>query len=165
MSQQTSSDQNDHTGAEDAHETADTRSFSRRTFLKASAAAVALPAGLGLFGMTPSALADGADRALGGSAAGLGALPAISLGGAAVRPPSVPLAVRSPYMSTWLPATELTSTIPQFWYGNNRGFNGLVDIDGTTYAWAGQPQVNGAVVPALTQTSLRALPDRSPPMK
>ena len=30
----------------------------------------------------------------------------------------------------------------------------LLDIDGTAYAWAGQPQVNGSAVPALTQTSL-----------
>jgi Domain of unknown function (DUF5127)/Domain of unknown function (DUF4965)/Domain of unknown function (DUF1793)/Domain of unknown function (DUF4964) len=161
MPQQTRSDRNVLVDAEEERETADTRSFSRRTFLKASAGAVALPAGLGLFGVPPSALADDVDRALGGSAAGLSALPSISLGGAAVRPPSVPLAVRSPYMSTWLPATELTSTTPQFWYGNNRGFNGLVDIDGTAYAWAGQPQVNGTVVPALSQTSLQVTATRS----
>ena len=66
-----------------------------------------------------------------------GSLPSVLLGGAEVRPPSVPLAVSSPYLSTWLPATDLTSTVPQFWYGGNRGFAGLIAIDGNVYAWAG----------------------------
>jgi Domain of unknown function (DUF5127)/Domain of unknown function (DUF4964) len=73
----------------------------------------------------------------------------------------VPLAVRSPYLSTWLPATVLTSTTAQFWHGETRGFAGLVKIDGKLYSWAGQPLVNGAAVTALTQTSLQVTPTRS----
>ena len=85
----------------------------------------------------------------------------VLVGGAPVRPPSVPLAVRSPYLSTWLPATELTAAAPQFWSGDERGFTGLVRIDGKLYAWAGRPEVSGALVPALTQTSLRVTATRS----
>jgi hypothetical protein len=86
---------------------------------------------------------------------------AITLGGAPVRPPAVPLAVRSPYLSAWLPATDLTATTPQFWYGSNRGFAGLVRVDGQVYAWAGQPEVSGTAVPAMTQTSLQVTATRS----
>jgi hypothetical protein len=120
---------------------------NRRTFLKAAGAtgAAASSAGLlaGLLGAQPASAATSA------------ASSAVLLGGAAVRPPSVPLAVRSPYLSTWLPATDLTSTAPQFWYGGARGFAGLVSIDGQIYAWAGD-----AATP-LTQTSLRVTASRS----
>ncbi len=118
----------------------------RRTFLKAAGAAAAL--------VPVSGLLD-AQRAAAATSAAAKSAP-ILLGGAEVRPPSVPLAVRSPYLSTWLPATDLTSAVPQFWYGNDRGFAGLVSIDGQVYAWAGQP---GAT--ALTQTSLRVTATRS----
>jgi hypothetical protein len=146
--------------------------MQRRTFLRAASATAALAPGIGLL----SGLIDGQRAAAaqaGGTVQGRGttleadvqeidaaggstsrSVPPILLGGAEVRPPSVPLAVRSPYLSTWLPATNLTSTVPQFWYGNNRGFAGLVRIDGQVYAWAGQPDVNGTAVTPLTQTSL-----------
>jgi hypothetical protein len=88
-------------------------------------------------------------------------VPPVLLGGAEVRPPSVPLAVRSPYLSAWLPATDLTSTVPQFWNGNNVGFAGLARIDGKVYAWAGQPQVNGAAATPMSQTSLHVTATRS----
>ena len=73
----------------------------------------------------------------------------------------MPLAVSSPYLSTWLPATDLTSTVPQFWYGSNRGLAGLIAIDGKVYAWAGQPEINGAAAAPLAQTSLRVTATRS----
>ncbi len=85
----------------------------------------------------------------------------VTVGGAELRPPSVPLAVRSPYLSTWLPSTELTAAVPQFWYGGNRGFAGLVRIDGNLYAWAGRPEVSGALVTALAQSSLQVTATRS----
>jgi hypothetical protein len=69
--------------------------------------------------------------------------------------------VRSPYLSTWLPATELTAAVPQFWYGGNRGVAGLARIDGHLYAWAGRPEVRGARVTAMTQTSLQVTATRS----
>lgn len=137
--------------------------LQRRAFLRAAGATAALAPGIGLLG----GLLDGPRAVAAAQAAGTGTLaagavparasqsvPAVLLGGAQVRPPSVPLAVRSPYLSTWLPATDLTSATPQFWFGSSRGFAGLVSIDGQVYAWAGQPQVNGAAASALTQTSL-----------
>jgi hypothetical protein len=78
-----------------------------------------------------------------------------------VRPPSVPLAVRSPYLSTWLHSTELAEALPQFWNGEDRGFAGLARIDGHLYAWAGLPEVNGKRVTAMTQTSVQVTATRS----
>ena len=143
----------------------------RRAFLRAAGATAALAPGIGLLG----GLLEGQRAAAYAQAAGTGtpaagstvagpasqSVPAVLLGGAQVRPPSVPLAVRSPYLSTWLPATDLTSATPQFWFGSNRGFAGLASIDGQLYAWAGQPAVNGAAATPLTQTSLLVSATRS----
>jgi hypothetical protein len=147
------------------------RRLHRRAFLRAAGATAALAPGIGLL----SGLLDGQRAAARVQATGAGSLaadgaggartalslPAVLLGGAEVRPPSVPLAVRSPYLSTWLPATDLTSVTPQFWFGGSRGFAGLVSIDGQVYAWAGQPQVNGAAATPLTQTSVIVSATRS----
>ncbi|HSZ43340.1 MAG TPA: DUF5127 domain-containing protein [Trebonia sp.] len=155
--------------------------MERRTFLRAASATAALAPGIGLLGglldgqraaaATRAATRAGRDGATGTTSGETGAATAIAtgktgtpsllLGGAEVRPPSVPLAVRSPYLSTWLPATDLTATTPQFWYGADRGFAGLVRIDGTTYAWAGQPDIGGAAATPLTQTSLSVTATRS----
>jgi hypothetical protein len=87
---------------------------------------------------------------------------AVTLGGAAVRPPSIPLAVRSPYLSTWLPATSLTAATPQFWNGASRTFVGLVRIDGQIYAWAGAPALSsGSAVTPLTAISTDVTATRS----
>ncbi|HTW13211.1 MAG TPA: DUF5127 domain-containing protein, partial [Solirubrobacteraceae bacterium] len=86
----------------------------------------------------------------------------VTLGGADVRPPSIPLAVRSPYLSTWLPATSLTAATPQFWNGATRGFVGLAVIDGHAYAWAGQPVLSsGASVTPMTAVSTEVTATRS----
>jgi hypothetical protein len=152
------------------------RDLHRRAFLRAATAAAALAPGVGLLSglldgqraaaATLAGGADGADATTRTAATADGestsrSLPSILLGGAEVRPPSVPLAVSSPYLSTWLPATDLTSTVPQFWYGSNRGLAGLIAIDGKVYAWAGQPEINGAAAAPLTQTSLRVTATRS----
>jgi hypothetical protein len=142
--------------------------MERRTFLRAASATAALAPGVGLLsglldGQRAAAATTRADAGAGAQAAGpeAQAAPAVTLGGAPVRPPSVPLAVRSPYLSTWLPATDLTAATPQFWYGSNRGFAGLVRIDGQVYAWAGQPEAGGTATTALTQTSLQVTATRS----
>jgi hypothetical protein len=144
------------------------RDLHRRTFLKMTGTTAALMPGIALFGGLPGGQsaaaavrggAQTADTAAGAQSANNA--PPILLGGAPVRPPSVPLAVRSPYLSTWLPATDLTATTPQFWYDNNRGFAGLVRIDGQVYAWAGQPTAGGAAATPLTQTSLQVTATRS----
>ena len=143
------------------------RDLRRRTFLKIAGATAALTPGAALLVDLPAeqraaAAADGAESAH--TTAGTRSAHATSpvlVGGAQVRPPSVPLAVRSPYLSTWLPATELTAAVPKFWYGGNRGFAGLIRIDGHLYAWAGRAEVRGARVRAMTQTSLQVTATRS----
>jgi hypothetical protein len=144
------------------------RDLHRRTFLKMTGTTAALMPGIAVLGGLPGGQsaaaavrggAQTADTAAGAQSANNA--PPILLGGAPVRPPSVPLAVRSPYLSAWLPATDLTATTPQFWYGSNRGFAGLARIDGQVYAWAGQPEVNGAAATPLTQTSLQVTATRS----
>jgi Domain of unknown function (DUF5127)/Domain of unknown function (DUF4965)/Domain of unknown function (DUF1793)/Domain of unknown function (DUF4964) len=147
----------------------------RRTLLKmAGGAVLAAPALTLLRGLTrDGALAQAADAANGTSTPAASAVNgtftpdassgfSVTLGGAAVRPPSIPLAVRSPYLSTWLPATSLTAATPQFWNGANRTFVGLVRIDGQLYAWAGAPVLSsGAAVTPLTPTSTNVTATRS----
>jgi len=59
-----------------------------------------------------------------------------------LRPPAVPLAVRSPYLSTWL-STHNQETLngqwPIFWTGAEVGWAGLLQVDDTTYEWLGYP--------------------------
>jgi hypothetical protein len=138
------------------------RPIDRRTLLKITGAASMAAPGVallqGLSGSGAVALAATAGRDTAGSSTG----PAtVTLGGADVRPPSIPLAVRSPYLSTWLPATSLTGATPQFWNGATRGFAGLVLIDGDLYAWAGEPTVNGNAVTAMTPTTTEVTATRS----
>jgi hypothetical protein len=122
-----------------------------------------------LGGLLPGESASAATAARGSAAApAVGAAPvlagstlAVIVGRAQLRPPSVPLAVRGPYLSTWLPATDLTSTTAQFWYGSDRGFVGLVRVDGQVYAWAGQPVLTGTAPAPMTQTSLVVTATRS----
>lgn len=54
-----------------------------------------------------------------------------------IRPPAVPLAVRQPYLSTWLPATLLPGNAPQFWQGSTTGMVGLARIDGVAWLFMG----------------------------
>ncbi|KZP06336.1 DUF1793-domain-containing protein [Athelia psychrophila] len=70
-------------------------------------------------------------------------------------PASVPLAVRSPYLSAWLPqgaGTALNDAWPQFWAGATLGWAGLISVDGTIYSFLGAP--NNAGFTKATQTSL-----------
>ncbi|RMZ71230.1 putative glutaminase [Pyrenophora seminiperda CCB06] len=62
------------------------------------------------------------------------------------RPPSLPLAVKSPYLSTWFPAGSnggnggyLPGQWPSFWTGQWLGWTGLIKVDGTTFLWMGAP--------------------------
>ncbi|KAF2861318.1 GTA glutaminase A [Piedraia hortae CBS 480.64] len=66
-----------------------------------------------------------------------------------LRPPSFPLAVRSPYFHTWLPAGSdqgnggyLAGEWPIFWHGQIVGWQGLVSVDNTTYTWLGKAPEN-----------------------
>lgn len=58
-------------------------------------------------------------------------------------PPSYPLAVRSPYLSTWLAqkdgGTALNDDWSRFYTGQITGWAGLIKIDNTTYSFLGTP--------------------------
>ncbi|TBU49426.1 hypothetical protein BD309DRAFT_76359 [Dichomitus squalens] len=61
-------------------------------------------------------------------------------------PASVPLAVRTPYLSAWLAqgaGTALNDAWPTFWTGSILGWAGYVKVDSTTYTWLGVPNVAG----------------------
>ncbi|KAI0737538.1 DUF1793-domain-containing protein [Daedaleopsis nitida] len=73
-------------------------------------------------------------------------------------PASVPLAVRSPYLSAWLPqgqGTALNAAWPSFWTGSILGWAGFAKVDGVAYNWMGLPGVPGATVNKATQKSLQ----------
>lgn len=73
-----------------------------------------------------------------------------------IRPPATPLAVRSPYLSTWLPADTLPGTWPAFWTGHITAMAGIVRVDGRPYVFLGNPGIAGApAFQAAIQTKLR----------
>lgn len=56
------------------------------------------------------------------------------------RPPAVPLAVRSPYLSAWSKTaggSTLNSANPIFWQGDTIGWEGIVAVDGISYEYLG----------------------------
>ncbi|MFJ2960632.1 glutaminase domain-containing protein [Streptomyces sp. NPDC087270] len=81
---------------------------------------------------------------------------------APLRPPAVPLAVRSPYLSTWLPADNLAGTWSTFWNGHVTALCGLARIDGAAYVFAGAPSLpDGPALTPMTQVSLELTATRS----
>ncbi|TFK82313.1 DUF1793-domain-containing protein [Polyporus arcularius HHB13444] len=73
-------------------------------------------------------------------------------------PPSVPLAVRSPYLSAWLAqgaGTALNADWPTFWTGSIVGWAGYAKVDGVAYNWMGNPAVPNVTVTKATQKSLQ----------
>ncbi|KAI1505194.1 hypothetical protein F5X99DRAFT_431333 [Biscogniauxia marginata] len=57
-----------------------------------------------------------------------------------VRPPAIPLAVRSPYTSVWSSTagrSTLNSQTPVFWTGDHVGWEGIVVVDGNAYEYMG----------------------------
>ena len=99
-------------------------------------------------------------------------IPAVAAQGAApapsamkdtpIRPPAVPLAVKSPYLSTWLAADNLPGAWPSFWTGRTTAMTGIALIDGAPFLFMGQP--NSPVqypLPTLRQVSLTTTATRS----
>ncbi|KAJ7481103.1 hypothetical protein B0H11DRAFT_1232531 [Mycena galericulata] len=73
-------------------------------------------------------------------------------------PPSYPLAVRTPYLSAWLPqgsGQALNDVWPQYWTGSTLGWAGLVNVDGETYSFLGNPVVSGVTFAKAIQTSAK----------
>jgi hypothetical protein len=79
-----------------------------------------------------------------------------------IRPPAVPLIVRSPYLSTWLVADNLPGTWPTFWTGRITAMTGLATIDGTPFLFLGAPASPTAYpFPTLRQISLTVTATKS----
>ncbi|KAJ7634847.1 hypothetical protein FB45DRAFT_1142317 [Roridomyces roridus] len=72
-------------------------------------------------------------------------------------PPSIPLAVRSPYVNTWLKqgaGTALNDAWPVFWAGQTAAWVGFVSVDGKPYSYMGTPSVDGSSYTKATQKSM-----------
>ncbi|KAJ7031515.1 DUF1793-domain-containing protein [Mycena alexandri] len=71
-------------------------------------------------------------------------------------PPSIPLAVRSPYLNTWLPqggGNALNDEWPTLWQGSVTGWVGFAKVDGTSYSFLGSASVDGVSFTKATQKS------------
>ena len=60
-----------------------------------------------------------------------------ALAGEPFRPPAVPLAVATPYLSAWSRSDLLTDSWPSHWSGATMGMSGMIMVDGTAYRWCG----------------------------
>ncbi|MGI8414681.1 MAG: glutaminase domain-containing protein, partial [Nakamurella sp.] len=79
-----------------------------------------------------------------------------------VRPPAVPLAVRSPYLSAWLAADSLPGTWPTFWTGRINAMAGIARIDENSYVFMGSPALaDKNPFPTMRQTSLTVTATKS----
>ncbi|KAJ7142411.1 DUF1793-domain-containing protein [Mycena epipterygia] len=86
----------------------------------------------------------------------LQALAAPSWSATPFNPPSIPLAVRSPYLSVWLPQGQgaaLNDGWPSFWAGQTMAWTGLAKVDNQSYSFLGAPSVNGLSFTKATQKS------------
>ncbi|EAW06608.1 putative glutaminase [Aspergillus clavatus NRRL 1] len=69
-----------------------------------------------------------------------------------VLPPSYPLAVRNPYLSTWMPSDRVQSlpyAEPQFWAGQELGWAVMARVDGQTYSLMGVKNPEKEIRPAV----------------
>ncbi|KJX96342.1 DUF1793-domain-containing protein [Zymoseptoria brevis] len=68
--------------------------------------------------------------------------------------PSYPLAVKSPYLSTWLPSTgiqDVANAQPEFWAGQELNWPVLARVDGKAYALLNSPaEISRTVTAAKT---------------
>ncbi|KAJ7464116.1 hypothetical protein FB451DRAFT_454384 [Mycena latifolia] len=72
-------------------------------------------------------------------------------------PPSIPLAVRTPYLSTWLPqggGVALNDAWPSFWAGQVTAWTGLAKVDGQSYSFLGAASVPDIPFIKATQKSV-----------
>ncbi|CAI7565963.1 unnamed protein product [Penicillium crustosum] len=80
------------------------------------------------------------------------------------RPPAIPLAVRSPYLSTWLNVGSdggnggyLAGEWPVFWQNQVTGWAGMIRVDGNTYTWMGIPGSKTVNQTAFEYTSTKSI--------
>lgn len=71
-------------------------------------------------------------------------------------PPSYPLAVRNPYLSTWMPSDQVQSlpfAEPQFWAGQNLTWGVIARVDGQAYSLMGVPGPYSRIRPAVVHAA------------
>ncbi|KAK3682152.1 hypothetical protein B0T22DRAFT_277242 [Podospora appendiculata] len=77
------------------------------------------------------------------------------------KPPAVPLAVRSPYLNSWLQCDSecnLPGSWPRFWTSQVQGWQGFVAVDGAVYNWLGAaPGPSNVNQLSLEYTSTRSI--------
>lgn len=69
-------------------------------------------------------------------------------------PPSYPLAVRNPYLSTWIPGSlveSLPTSTPQFWTGQDLTWSIIGRVDGKAYSLMGVANSENTTIPAQVQ--------------
>ncbi|KAJ6563311.1 DUF1793-domain-containing protein [Mycena vulgaris] len=94
----------------------------------------------------------------------LQALAATSWSATPFNPPSTPLAVRTPYLSAWLPQGQgvpLNGAWPTFWAGQIMAWAGFVKVDGQIYSFLGAASVPDVSVKQATQKSFQFTSTRS----
>ncbi|KIY47397.1 DUF1793-domain-containing protein [Fistulina hepatica ATCC 64428] len=72
-------------------------------------------------------------------------------------PPAVPIAVRSPYLSTWLPqgkGTALNGAWATFWNAKITAWTGFIRVDNTSYSFLGDAVVANHTFNSANQTSV-----------
>lgn len=132
--------------------------YTRRGLIRASGAAGLAAAGLTLLPTAAARAAAPADAA-GRSA---GPLPStLATDFDPIRPPAVPLAVRSPYLSTWLSTDDPAGTWPSFWTGRTTAMTGIAQIDGVPFLFLGAPNIAGQVLRGMAQRRLTTTATRS----
>ena len=77
------------------------------------------------------------------------------------RPPATPLAVRSPYLSTWLAGDYLAGEWAGFWTGRTTAMTGIAVIDGVSYVFIGAPTLPDFSPRGMIQTDLTVTPTKS----
>ncbi|BBB01493.1 putative glutaminase [Actinacidiphila reveromycinica] len=108
-----------------------------------------------------AAAAAGSTGAKGGTSGGAAAPHPAATVFDPIRPPSVPLAVRSPYLSAWLPSSNSAGTWPTFWTGRIMAMTGIAQIDGVPFLFLGSPNIDGQVLRGMAQRSLTTTATRS----
>ncbi|PPQ99075.1 hypothetical protein CVT24_003635 [Panaeolus cyanescens] len=94
----------------------------------------------------------------------LGVVGAVTWTATPFNPPSFPLAVRSPYLSAWLPqgsGAALNDVWPTFWTGQIVGWAGFVKVDGKAYSFLGAPGVPNVSFSKAVQKSSKFTPTQS----
>jgi len=84
------------------------------------------------------------------------------------RPPAIPLAVRSPYMNTWMftgsdggDGGNLAGRWSQHWAQTITAWAGLVRVDNATYEWMGFPSQRTSGIQTVNQTAFSYTATRS----